>query len=132
MINFAADHSPHMAENPGWGKLIGLVVAALLFWLFVSAHTRMKKLNEGHSPAPEGDSLDGAKPQVAGTAGTNLAPRGRVPAVADDDLGAFVEKHAERLPTKDLVRLATAQFRASKRTVLRRLADAKRRKEYGS
>lgn len=123
----------HIAESPGWGKLAFLVGVGLLFWLFVSAHTRMKKLHEeGHSPTPEGPSVDGANPQASGTAGTNLAPRGRAPAVGDDDLGAFVQKHAERLPTKDIVRLASAQFAASRRTIMRRLKEARERKEYGS
>jgi hypothetical protein len=53
-----------------------------------------------------------------------LTPRGTASGEADKDLAAFVEKHAERLPTNDLVRLATAQFRASRSTILRRLREA--------
>lgn len=126
----------HIAENPGWGKLAFLVGAGLLFWLFVSAHTRMKKLHdEGHSPASVEGPAGGLKPQASAreteTRETASPPRGRASAVADDDLVKFVEKHAERLPTKDVVRLARAQFSASRATVFRRLKEARERKEYG-
>jgi hypothetical protein len=87
---------------------------------------------EGHSPAPRETPAGGVKPQVSDTADTVLTPRGRTSGEADKDLAAFVDKHAERLQTNDLVRLAKAQFRASRSTILRRLREAKRRKEYGS
>jgi hypothetical protein len=132
MIVLAAGDA-HMTENPGWGKLAFLVGAALLFWLVKSAFERARGLKEeGHSPAPKKTPAGGVKPQVTDTADTGLTPRGRTSGEADKDLAAFVDKHAERLQTNDLVRLAKAQFRASRSTILRRLREAKRRKEYGS
>jgi hypothetical protein len=115
-----------VGQNPGWGKLIALVLAGLLFWGFTSAHARMGKLqNEPHSPTDMDTPAGGVKPQVSDTADTKMTPRGSAPAKADDDLERFVQQHAERLPTSDLVRLATAQFRKSRSTVLRRLKEAR-------
>jgi hypothetical protein len=122
----------HITENPGWGKLAFLMGAALLFWLGKSTFERWVGLKkDGPSPAPRKTPASGVKPQVSDTADTVLTPRGTASGGADKDLDVFVEKHAERLPTNDLVRLATAQFRASRSTILRRLREAKRRKEYG-
>lgn len=131
MIVLAAGGA-HITENPGWGKLAFLVGAALLFWLGKSTFERWIGLKkEGHSPASREIPAGGVKPQVSDTSDTVLTPRGRTSGEADNDLDVFVEKHAERLPTNDLVRLATARFRASRSTILRRLREAKRRKEYG-
>lgn len=122
----------HMAQNPGWGKLAALVLAGLLFWAGKSAYERWIGLkNGGLSPTDKRRSRDGVKPQVGGTADTVLTPQERGVAVADNDLESFVREHVDRLPTKEVVRQAADRFRASKSTVLRRLREARERKEYG-
>jgi len=129
MIILAAGEA-HMNENPGWGKLVAFVLAALLFWAGKSAFERWKGLDqEPLSPTSEGPPAGGVKPQVTDPADPILTPRGRAATVADNDLDVFVETNLERLPRNELKRQAMALFRKSESTIKRRIREAREARE---
>ena len=129
MILFAAGEA-HIAENPGWGKLVALVLAALLFLFGKSVFERWQKLEkEPLSPTSEGAPMGGVKAQVSDPAEPILTPRGRGSAVGDDDLDVFVETNLERLPRHELKRQAMSLFRKSESTIKRRIREAREARE---
>lgn len=113
-----------VAEAPGWGKLIGLVVAVLLFWAGTSAYTRWAGLKDD-SPTPGGITQGGVKAQVSDPRDPTLTPRGSVVRRADPDLEKFVSTNLERMPRGELMRQARALFRKSESTIKRRIREAR-------
>lgn len=115
-----------VAEAPGWGKLIGLVVAVLVFWACTSAYTRWAGLkNEAHSPTAGAITQGGVKAQVSDPRDPGLTPRGSVARRADPDLEKFVSTNLERMPRGELMRQARALFRKSESTIKRRIREAR-------
>lgn len=124
-IIFAAGGT-HITEAPGWGKLIGLVVAVLLFWAGTGAYTRWSGLkSEPHSPTPGAITPGGVKAQVSDPRDPSLTPRGSVVRRADPDLERFVSTNLERMPRGELMRQARALFRKSESTIKRRIREAR-------
>lgn len=115
-----------VTESPGWGKLVGLVVAALLFWAGTSAYTRWAGLkNEAHSPTPGAVTRGGVKAQVSDPRDPGLTPRGSVARKVDNDLERFVSTNLERMPRGELMRQARSLFRKSESTIKRRIREAR-------
>lgn len=106
----------------GWGHLIALVVAGLLFWAGSAMHKRWTTTAGDHSPAALPSGNDGANPQVSGVPGTPGTPSGKAP----DGLAVFVAQNAGKTRTEELVRAAQRRYGASRRTVLRRLNEARK------
>jgi hypothetical protein len=120
----------HINENPGWGKLVFLVGAALLFWAGKSAFERWKGLDEEPlSPTSEASPQGGVKSQVSDPADPILTPRGRATPIGDNDLDLFVETNLERLPRNELKRQAMSLFRKSESTIKRRIREAREARE---
>jgi hypothetical protein len=118
--------APADEPNTGWGKVLALIVAALLFWAATEAYGRWKATSSGGFSPPAGEITGAsAKPQIMAGAGTvSKAPAqigGKEAAVV-----AFIEQEGARKATSVLVREANRRFGASKRTVMRAIQKARR------
>ncbi len=112
------------APDAGWGRLVALIVAGLLFWAGSTAHQRWKETRESPSPAALESGAVSAKPQVAplapGTTGTGGTTGGKRAA----ELDLFVASRAGNARTMEIVREAQRRFGASRRTVMRAIKKA--------
>ncbi len=61
--------APETATQPGWGKLIALLIAVGIFWIGVQVHKRFARVKDGAEVNPFSDNAnqapETAKPQVA-------------------------------------------------------------------
>lgn len=108
--------------DAGWGKLLGLLAGGLVFWLITAAAERWQK------PLPPTDdpvALGGAKPQVTGPAGTDLAPVGEGSPAGDGDLDRYVMGQVGKTRTMQIVNDVQRRFKVSRRTALRAVGRAR-------
>lgn len=122
MILAAATHEP----NAGWGKLLALVGAAALFWLFTTAHGRYKSVQgKPLPPADEPLALEGVNPQVNNGSDPNLTPSPAPSGEGVTDLDGFVKTHVATARPTHIIKAARTRFGVSESTVKRRIRAAR-------
>lgn len=124
-IHAAAAAAAAAAEpDPGWGNLVGLLVAAAVFWAFKEAHKRWLSTRDTPSPTAIEGATAGAKPQAKAKVTPLLTPPPVGPGSGSKELDVFVAQQAGKARTMDIVREAHRRFGASRRTVLRAIKRA--------
>jgi hypothetical protein len=114
-ITLAAAQEPQR----GWGNLLGLITAALLFYAFTAIHKRWKATQDNPSPADGQKALGTVNPQV--TAESDSADSGRGVVVRKAlDIDVHLAENAGKKPTTALVREAAHRFRVSESKAWRR------------
>lgn len=110
--------------DAGWGRLVALLVAGLVFWAGAAAHQRFKQTRDNPSPTALGSGVSGVKPQVSAGPDTTSDTTGRG-VRKGSDLAVFVAQRAGKSPTMDIVREAKRRFGASKSATIRALKQAR-------
>lgn len=120
------------AENPGWGKLIALIVTALVFWASTAAHKRWQQVKTVDLPSPDQGPkvLAAVKPQVRADSDSDIGPEisggGEVVPLRPKPIDKFVADRDGRQPATTIVREATEQLRVSPATAWRALRRFRR------
>lgn len=118
--------------SPGWGKLVALLVAALLFWAGSTAHTRWEESKKAPlSPTRDAGPMDGVKPQVTGHGDPIGDPLPAAPGRAVKDLDVYVAGRVDKARPAQIIREARRQFGKSEATVKRALRRVRERRQTG-
>lgn len=130
-MSFAA----HAEPEQGWGRLLGLFIAGLVFWGGTVAHRRWKaEKQQGAatpSPGPITATATAAKPQV--TAGSGSSGSGGTVAVkTKPTIDEFVAARYGKVNTAQIVRDAKRVFNAAPRTVYRVIDRVKQTRKVGT
>lgn len=111
-------------SDRGWGHLIALLGAALVFWAGTTAHRRWLTTRDNPSPTAIGGVKNTVKPQVSGDSDSNDSTRAVV-VRSSPGLDEFVAARVGRQQPTQIVREAKRLFGKSEASIWRAIRKAR-------
>jgi hypothetical protein len=124
-------------QDPGWGKLIALLLTVGVFWASTAAHKRWQQVKTVDLPSPDHGpkALNTVKPQVNADSDSDFGPAGGgggdVVPLRRRPLDEFVADRDGRQPASTIVREATRELKVSESSAWRALRRFKGKVDPG-